>query len=217
MKIDEQEISAVITASLEVKDNTPSFDITDIDAEEGTFFMVEIPNHNLVSVRSTQAGASFAGANMSTDTTVNGDTYSAVSGLSDAKRGYMYAFVSEEELSAGLWSNSENTVSADWQRVTEVTQTVDGVKETGLSSTYWTYQKGPEYRIENRDYEMPSAKVVITGDENGDEVIDWQDGAIGYRDIMNNPVGGRAGARPGGDPYRHELQQPGAESVPDDI
>lgn len=70
-----------------------------------------------------------------------------------------------------------------------MTQTVDGVKETGLSSTYWTYQKGPEYRIKNRDYEMPSAKVVITGDENGDEVIDWQDGAIGYRDIMNNPVG----------------------------
>lgn len=189
MKIDEQGINTVITASLEVKDNTLSFDITDIDAEEGTFFTVEIPNHNLVSVRSTQAGASFAGANMSTDTTVNGDTYSAVSGLSDAKRGYMYAFVSTEDLSAGLWSNSENTVSADWQRITEVTQTVDGVKETGLSSTYWTYQKGPEYRIENRDYEMPSAKVVITGDENGDEVIDWQDGAIGYREIMNNPVG----------------------------
>lgn len=189
MKIDEQGISAVVTASLEVKDNTLSFDITKIEAEEGIFFTVEIPNHNLVTVKSTQAGASFAGANMSTNTTVNGDTYSAVSGMSDAKRGYMYAFVSTEDLSAGLWSNSENIVTTDWQRVTEVTRTVDGVKETGLSSTYWTYQKGPEYRIENRDYEMPSTKVVITGDENDDDMIDWQDGAIAYRTIMNNPVG----------------------------
>ena len=101
----------------------------------------------------------------------------------------MYAFVSNDELSAGLWSNSENNVTADWQRVTEVTQTVDGVKETGLSSTYWTYQKSAEHRIENEAYEMPSTKVVITGDENDDDTVNWQDGAIAYRSIMNNSVG----------------------------
>lgn len=189
MTIDEQDISATVTATLEVVDNTLSFDITKIDAEAGTFLTVEIPNHNLVTAKASQPGAAFAGANMSTNVSVNGDTYSAVSAQADGKRGYMYAFVSTEELSAGLWSNSENNVNADWQRVTAVTSTVDGVKETGLSSTYWTYQKSAAHRIENKDYEMPSTKVVITGDENEDEVIDWQDGAIGYRTIMNNPVG----------------------------
>ena len=36
---------------------------------------------------------------------------------------------------------------------------------------------------------MPSTKVVITGDENDDDTVNWQDGAIAYRSIMNNPVG----------------------------
>ena len=30
--------------------------------------------------------------------------------------------------------------------------------------------------------EMPYVKVVITGDENGDSTVDWQDGAIAARD-----------------------------------
>ncbi len=30
-------------------------------------------------------------------------------------------------------------------------------------------------------------KVVITGNCNGDKNVDWQDGAVAFRDIMNNP------------------------------
>ena len=37
--------------------------------------------------------------------------------------------------------------------------------------------------------ELPSAKVVITEDANADNKVDWQDGAIAYRSIMNNPQG----------------------------
>ena len=29
--------------------------------------------------------------------------------------------------------------------------------------------------------------IAITADENNDAKVDWQDGAIAYRDIMNNP------------------------------
>lgn len=42
----------------------------------------------------------------------------------------------------------------------------------------------PEYTKE-----LPSAKVVITEDANADKNVDWQDGAIAYRSIMNNPQG----------------------------
>ena len=42
----------------------------------------------------------------------------------------------------------------------------------------------PEYTLE-----LPSSKVVITKDLNKDNVVDWQDGAIAYRNIMNNPKG----------------------------
>ena len=34
---------------------------------------------------------------------------------------------------------------------------------------------------------MPKTKIIITGDENADNVVDWQDGAIAFRSIMNNP------------------------------
>ena len=30
-------------------------------------------------------------------------------------------------------------------------------------------------------------EVVITGNCNGDKNVDWQDGAVAFRDIMNNP------------------------------
>ncbi|MGC4389091.1 endo-alpha-N-acetylgalactosaminidase family protein, partial [Streptococcus suis] len=42
----------------------------------------------------------------------------------------------------------------------------------------------PEYTLE-----LPSAKVVFAADVNNDNKVDWQDGAIAYRDIMNNPKG----------------------------
>lgn len=34
---------------------------------------------------------------------------------------------------------------------------------------------------------MPKAKVIIAGDMNDDAQIDWQDGAVAFRSIMNNP------------------------------
>ena len=34
---------------------------------------------------------------------------------------------------------------------------------------------------------MPRTKVIIAGDMNEDAQIDWQDGAVAFRSIMNNP------------------------------
>ena len=36
---------------------------------------------------------------------------------------------------------------------------------------------------------MPFVKIVITNDINSDQKVDWQDGAIAFRSIMNNPLG----------------------------
>ena len=35
--------------------------------------------------------------------------------------------------------------------------------------------------------DMPKAKIIISGDMNDDSKIDWQDGAVSFRSIMNNP------------------------------
>ena len=37
--------------------------------------------------------------------------------------------------------------------------------------------------------ELPCTKVAIAADANGDETIDWNDGALAFRDIMNIPYG----------------------------
>ena len=126
---------------------------------------------------------------MSNNTKQSGDTHQDVASMGTGKTGYMYAFVSNSDLSAGLWSNSENNVNRDWQRVVANTAAKEGYRETGLSSNYWTWQKGEGYRVEDEAYELPSTKIAITADENSDEKVDWQDGAIAYRDIMNNPKG----------------------------
>ena len=34
---------------------------------------------------------------------------------------------------------------------------------------------------------LPQMAVATAGDENEDGAVNWQDGAIAYRDIMNNP------------------------------
>jgi endo-alpha-N-acetylgalactosaminidase len=207
----EKGIDAVITCELIVKGNTLEFNITKID-DNSIVKTIEIKNHSLVSVRSTQEGANLQGARMSVNTHKSGDREVIVDDklnvTAEARQGYMYAFVSNNELSAGLWSNSENNIDTntkDWQRVTATAED-HTYKTIGLSSTFWTYQKSADDRKEDGTIEytdgsdidgrkaivldeLPSCKVVICGDENGDGLVDWQDGAIGYRTIMNNPFG----------------------------
>ncbi|MCI6676236.1 MAG: endo-alpha-N-acetylgalactosaminidase family protein [Clostridiales bacterium] len=190
VKDEEANIDAVLTATMTVEKNTLTFKITNVENKiANCVTTIDMSAVNFLSVRSTQSGAAFAGSNMSTNTHRNGDTIAEVSALASGTNGYMYAFVSADGLSAGLWSNSENNVTSDWQRVTSNVTVQESYKEAGLASTYWTYQKGPEYREENTEEELPCLKVALTEDQNGDEVVDWQDGAIAYRDIMNNPLG----------------------------
>lgn len=197
-------IDAVITAELVVKDNTLEFNITEIIDNE-IVKTIEIPNHHLISVNSNQKDAVLDGVNMSTNTHKNGDRKVKVDQnlnvKEEEKKGYMYAFLSNDELSAGFWTNTENTLPGDNRRITATAVTnTEGQKTLGLSSTFWTYQKDKEYRKEdgtleledgtvNKVDELPYAKVVITADANSDEVINWQDGAIAFRSIMNTPLG----------------------------
>ena len=198
-------IDAEITALLEVKDNTLTFHITNVknrlDNEKYPIQTIEIPNHSLVSVNTAQTGSNLKGARMSTNTTISGDTYMELSSETvENSADFMYAFVSNNELSAGLWSNAEHEGTAAYARVyggsrnTRVEASISGIpggiKTVGLASTPWYYQrkitaKGKEYVIP--ETEMPMAKIIISGDQNNDKKIDWQDGAIAFRDIMNNP------------------------------
>ena len=199
-------INADMTVRLQVVDNQLHFDVTKIvnhnqvtpgqkiDDERKLLSSINFLGNSLVSVSSDQAGAKFDGATMSNNTHVSGDDHIAVTNpMKDLAKGYMYGFVSTDKLAAGVSSNSQNSYgggSNDWTRLTAFKQTVGNTNYVGIQSSEWQWEKAykgivfPEYTKE-----LPSAKVVITEDANADNKVDWQDGAIAYRSIMNNPQG----------------------------
>ena len=199
-------INADMTVRLQVVDNQLHFDVTKIvnhnqvtpgqkiDDERKLLSSINFLGNSLVSVSSDQTGAKFDGATMSNNTHVSGDDHIAVTNpMKDLAKGYMYGFVSTDKLAAGVWSNSQNSYgggSNDWTRLTAFKQTVGNTNYVGIQSSEWQWEKAykgivfPEYTKE-----LPSAKVVITEDANADKKVDWQDGAIAYRSIMNNPQG----------------------------
>lgn len=198
------EIDAVIKAFLKVEKNTLAFEITEItnnlDDTADPIETIEIPNQGLISIREGQENLSLKGALMSSNTTINGDEdLTEIPG--SYNRDFMYAFISADGMSAGLWSNSENDgrnkASNIWAggasntRIWATSGLSEGKKTLSLSSTKWYYHRKVK-DSHNREYvvtetEMPKAKIVITGNENDDDKVDWQDGAIAFRSIMNNP------------------------------
>lgn len=232
MSLKGQDVDCDITAVISVEGNTASFDITKVenhltDVDENGYAVypiqtIEIPNHSLISVNSTQENAHLKGAKMSSNTRISGDRdFDVTEGMKltngASNEDFIYGFISNNEMSAGLWSNSEyegshvaSYISAGGASNTRVMATVseDGDKTSvGLASTQWYYDRKVTTDVvvdrvaengqnknttEERTYVvgheiMPSAKVAITGDENGDGDIDWQDGAVAFRSIMHNP------------------------------
>ncbi len=216
VKNEAKHIDAVLTAELVAKDNTVSFEITKVENKldeaapgkevaEGKLGhpiqTIEIPNHSLVSVNSTQKDANLVGAAMSTKTQVSGDEYVEVTDKTPIRnRDYMYAFVSNDEMSAGLWSNSEyegrnagasSSGGSSNTRVMSTSEQKDGYVSMGLGSSAWYWHRVMTDSHKRtwvlEETENPKMKVTITGDVNEDEDIDWQDGAVAFRDIMNNP------------------------------
>ena len=206
MTVKGDSVDAVITAELVAEKNTLAFNITDIknnleDSATGNPIQtIEIPDQSLVSVRSSQEGANFKGAAMSSNTRISGDTYTDVTMDTSMNNDYMYGFVSNNELSAGLWSNSEHdgssvatsvTGGSKNTRVQAVTQKKQDYVSLGLGSCAWYYHRVVT-DSHNRNFmvtetDMPKAKIIISGDMNDDSKIDWQDGAVSFRSIMNNP------------------------------
>jgi len=216
MTLKASNIDCVITAEISADKNTASFDITKVEnklteKDENGYEVypvqtIEIPNHSLISVNSAQPGANLKAAKMSSNTLISGDKYFDVTATANVTEDFMYGFVSNHEMSAGLWSNSEyqgthvasyiKAGGASNTRVMATTTKDGGTTSLGLASTAWYYDRKvtPTVNGKQRTYVleheiMPSAKVVITGDENKDGGIDWQDGAVAFRSIMHDPQG----------------------------
>lgn len=185
----DHEINIDITVKVSVEANTLTWEVTEIKKADGCakIASIDIPQLNLLSVSSADEGANFAGANISTSTINVADTYISFEDgfVPSSSEGYAYAFLQNGKLSAGLFSNSE--AESDKRVIRN-----NGADTMGLTSAAWYYECGDKTGQANAanydDYpvsELPVAKVAIAADENGDGDIDWNDGALAYRDIMH--------------------------------
>ena len=187
-------INVEMDVVIKVVENRVEFNVTQIRENGATKVMsVELPDHNFLSVHSTQSGASFSGTRMYTAVSGTGDTFLPVTGTPDVDSSpvsYMYAFLNTSQLSAGLWTNSvydfpSGGTAKENGRVQKQTVDRGGYYRTGIWSGSWLYRASGSSTTEP----LPSMKVAITDDQNGDGTVDWQDGAIAFRSIMNSPMG----------------------------
>ena len=189
-------IDLTMDVKVSVAANTLTWEVVDLTKAEGCarIATIDIPHLNLLSVDAAEAEAEFAGAQVSTTTTAKADTYITFDNgfVPSNEDGYVYAFLSNGKLSAGLHSNSE--IEGD-KRV----ERINGADKMSLTSAVWYYESGDRTgQAQARYYEyqpseLPIAKVAIAnGDLNGDNDIDWNDGAIAFRDIMHYAQGTEA-------------------------
>ncbi len=182
------EINVAVSIQIKVVSNIVEFNVVRI-SENGSFKVstFEIPDHDLVSVRSTQPGAEFAGAKMYTAVKGSGDVFiplNAETSIDSIPKDFLYGIVNTNRLAASIWSNSV-TEKSDNSRVQKQTIKKKGYSRLGMWSGSWIYRAQGMNSVDP----LPVVKIVITNDVNGDQKVDWQDGAIAFRSIINNPLG----------------------------
>ena len=190
----ENGIDFVMDVRVSVEGYNLTWEVTELTKNEGCVKIatIDIPHLNLLTVDATETESVFAGAQVSTTTTNKADTYITFEDgfVPSNEAGYLYAFLTNGKLSAGVHSNSEREGDKRVERI----NTADTMS---LTSAAWYYESGDaatgQARANIYDYqvsELPQAKVAIAnGDLNGDGDIDWNDGAIAFRDVMHYAQG----------------------------
>src|SRR5699024_11253260 len=88
-------------------------------------------------------------------------------GTSDS---YYVGVLWTDELSASMWTSSE--VDGHGNLIANRYEREDGSKALGLMSNTFIYH----HKEMDEPTSIPSVKVAIAEDLNGDNVVDWQDG-----------------------------------------
>ncbi|MEU0300874.1 endo-alpha-N-acetylgalactosaminidase family protein [Streptomyces sp. NPDC006175] len=169
--------------------------ITDTpDLRVGT---LQIPSLAFLSVRSDQPGAALLAARIQLDKATSGDTLVTLTpdtAPDAAPTGCAYAVVAHDRLGGALETNTtydkpDSAPGATWEngRLWRRTVRKDGYVKSELACGQWTHRAATAPTDATEP--LPYATVIITGDRNGDGVVDWQDAAIAFRDIMVDPLG----------------------------
>ncbi|KRF43710.1 endo-alpha-N-acetylgalactosaminidase family protein [Paenibacillus sp. Soil787] len=192
-------IGVTMTLYFKVTDNIVEFKVSDIAENGATKVMTfEIPNQNLISIRDDQAGAQETGVDVKGSVNYDDNSKEEYNTLStkavDANPvAKSYLILNTDKLAATMYNNAINTTPTTGSKILGdkfetryYYQTVSktSYKRMGAWNNAWTYREVPTEIME-----LPYAKITITPDINNDSKVDWQDGAIAYRQIMKIPYG----------------------------
>lgn len=189
LEVAKDELNLTMDVKVSVEGKNLTWEIISIEKAEGCPLIatIDFSELNLATIDQYGEDAEFMGAKVSTTTTVSGDERITFDEgfVSGNKAGYLYAFVSGNGYSAGLFSNSE--AEGDLRVVRN-----NGAETMSLNSAVWYYEEGDKggqaYKNAGAGYkksELPVAKICLAADINDDGVANWQDGAIAYREIMH--------------------------------
>ncbi|MFE6129560.1 endo-alpha-N-acetylgalactosaminidase family protein [Streptomyces sp. NPDC056437] len=194
----EKHAATEIDVEIRVDGRTVDWRVTRIaDTEALRVGTLEIPGLALLAVRSDQPGATLYAARIALDKAGSGDTLITLTPDTPAEAsptGCAYAVVAHDRLGGAVetntvYDNPAATPGATWDngRLWRQTTVTDGLVTAHLAPRQWTHRAAtaPVDAVEP----LPYATIVITGDRNGDGVVDWQDAAIAFRDIMIDPLG----------------------------
>ncbi|MGM0941231.1 MAG: endo-alpha-N-acetylgalactosaminidase family protein [Bacillota bacterium] len=183
-----EDLDATFTLSLKVNGNKVVYSFEEINNNGNTTIeTIEFADMNFISVNASQADANAKLTNLSSDVTKPGDTTVNVDSSMEeigSSKGYYAAFLSTNELSAGVWSSSE--VDGYHNLIANRYVNGNGNKALGIASNALYYHR--EFMSEPSS-NKPTIKIAIAEDLNADNNVDWQDGAIAYRDIMQTIKG----------------------------
>ncbi len=185
-------------AELSLKGSVLTFTISDIeDTEAFRIGSIEIPEHSLLSVTSKQPGAALATATIHADKAQQMDIFTQVTTdlpKEEKLNSAAYAIISTAELAATMENNSAyddpkknkklgtDTKLGNGRIRTRITATEDGASAS-LSGGEWTFRAKDSDLTEKTLW----TRIIITTDRNDDDQVDWQDGAIAFREIMTHP------------------------------
>jgi len=189
-----------ITSKLTVSDkNTVQFSVTKISGSYAdSVDMLAIPDQSLVSVDSSDSHAQLARTKISTDSTTTADRFVPITAGTPVDSGAVgtpYGFVTNSQLSAGIITNATDDSAQDnndnWNTrlQSQIVPIAGGGRRAELSVGNYTYAPRGATAAEVKHYSLPSATVVLAGDVNDDGAVNWQDGAIAFRNNMTRPLG----------------------------
>lgn len=176
MKI--KEIAVDLQVYCEVKENILQLSVADIK-EKGDFKVktLAFPDHNLVSVSHSVYGACLSIAN-----NVHSDIFYPLKDKA-VDNTWQYGSIlllNTDKLAATLESNSIYNTRQFLYQSTRAT----GSSVTGIWGNEWIYRG-----LNGRVVDLPYIKVILADDENQDNKVDWQDGAIALRKEYPIPMG----------------------------